>query len=136
MKTSTWITGKEFKQLMKDCNCVVVRLSNQYQDIEFDHGNTTSVKKLRLDDMDCGSHTFVYQYCNQSDTTIQYLAKSLKPSDELRFYARENGSSLLKEKGLDFIELRARIVTRHKTDMRKDTVSELTVKSEHRIIRN
>lgn len=120
---------------MKDCTCVVVRLSNQYQDIEFDHGNTTSIKRLHLDNMDCGIHTFVYQYCNQSDTTIQYLAKSLKPSDELRFYARENGSEMLKEKGMDFIELRARIVTRHKTDMRKDTVSELTVKSEHRRIR-
>jgi hypothetical protein len=135
MQTSTFMTGKEFKQLMKDCTCVVIRLSNQYQDIEFDHGNTTSVKRLHLDNMDCGSHTFVYQYCNQSDTTIQYLAKSLKSSDELRFYARENGSEMLKEKGLDFIELRARIVTRHKTDMRKDTVSELTVKSEHRRIR-
>ena len=54
----------------------------------------------------------------------------LKPSDEVKFVARANGSDTLKEKGLGFMELRARVTSRKPNNDIKD-IKELTIKSEH-----
>ena len=134
-----FISGKQFKQMIKGCTCVVFRINGEYQDIEFDYKNPTDadtrgVIQLHIPSVNMGNHCFVYQYVNQADTTIQYFSKSLKPKDEVRFYARTNGSELLTSKGIGFIELRARITSRFPDNFIKD-VRECTVKSEHFIIK-
>lgn len=125
------ITGKTLKTLAKKVQSVVYRVDGAYQTIECknDDGiiNSFNIKT----GFDAGKHTFVEMFANQHDTTFQYFLKSLKPADEIIFYVRNNGSTLLKEAGLTCNELRVRVTSRKPDGTLKD-VKEMTLMRENR----
>ena len=125
----TYFDGKTFKKLAssRSLDCFVIRFNGKHQSIEFvsiDGSRTTL--DIVLDSGD-KKGALVYMFAGHHDTTFQYFAKSLKPTDNIFFYIRDNGSQLTREKGLAVLQLRAVVI--QNTPSLNTTRKEMTLKT-------
>lgn len=131
-------SGKEFKRLAshKLLDSFIVRFNHQFQSIEFimrdrmdDSKGDEKITKEIMFDFGKQEGCFLYSFAGHHNTTFQFFAQSLKPTDEVTFHVRSNGSELTKEKGMYVYELRAR-VSKRREDGSKLYQREMTLKTQ------
>ena len=125
-----YFSGKTFKKLAssRSLDCFVIRFNGKHQSIEFVSidGSMTTLD-IMLDSGD-KKGALIYMFAGHHDTSFQFFAKSLKPTDNLFFYVRDNRSQLTREKGLTVLQLRA-VVIQHRTNL-NNTRKEMTLMTE------